>query len=195
MQIKLITKSGKALEPYLDDLARLRLTVFREYPYLYEGTAEYEHRYLQAYMANDRAIAILAFDGDKVIGASTGVPLEDEHDAFIQAFTKQGISPQDFFYCGESVLLPEYRGQGLYKSFFLGREQCARELGFAHICFCAVVRPDDHPAKPDNYVALNDVWCHFGYQPVHALITHFSWTDIGQAEQSEHPMQFWMKDL
>ena len=44
MEIRLL--HGAAIAPYIDDLARLRLSVFREFPYLYDGTPEYEADHL-----------------------------------------------------------------------------------------------------------------------------------------------------
>ena len=41
--------NGAALEPWLDALGKLRITVFREYPYLNDGTLEYEREYLKTY--------------------------------------------------------------------------------------------------------------------------------------------------
>ena len=41
--------TGAALDAALDDVARLRITVFREWPYLYDGDLEYERDYLNAY--------------------------------------------------------------------------------------------------------------------------------------------------
>ncbi len=38
--------TGIAVEPWLDALAQLRIAVFRDYPYLYDGDLSYERRYL-----------------------------------------------------------------------------------------------------------------------------------------------------
>jgi GNAT superfamily N-acetyltransferase len=196
MTIKTLTISGKELEAYIPDLARLRITVFREYPYLYDGTDAYEQAYLQTYMASGSAMAVLAFDNDQIIGASTGIPMADETAAFKQPFMDKGINPETLFYCGESVLLPDYRGRGIYKRFFSGREDYARSLGgFKNSCFCAVVRPDNHPLKPEGYTPLDEIWQHFGYQPKADLITYYPWKDIDQAESIDHPMMFWLKTL
>ena len=36
--------SGAALEQYIPDLARLRIEVFRDFPYLYDGDYDYEKK-------------------------------------------------------------------------------------------------------------------------------------------------------
>ena len=38
-----------ALEAALGDVAALRIAVFRDWPYLYDGDADYEARYLDTY--------------------------------------------------------------------------------------------------------------------------------------------------
>ena len=70
--------TGEALRRYIPDLARLRIQVFRDWPYLYEGDEAYERRYLETYIRSERATVILALDGDRAIGASTALPLADE---------------------------------------------------------------------------------------------------------------------
>ena len=188
--------SGSELLPYIPDLARLRIQVFRDYPYLYEGTADYEARYLQTYIQAEHAMAVLALDNQQVVGASTGVPMLSESTAFKRPFEDAGIDTSRLFYCGESVLLPDYRGRGIYRDFFQKREDFARRLGdMAQICFCGVVRPDAHPLKPPTYQGLDAVWHHFGYRARPDLIAHFPWRDIGQAEATQHPMMFWLKSL
>jgi hypothetical protein len=188
--------SGMELEPWVSDLARMRITVFRDFPYLYDGTAEYEEKYLQTYMKSPESIIILALDGDKVIGASTGLPMEHETDEFQRPFLEHGYDPAKIFYCGESVLLREYRGKGIYKEFFLGREGQARKLGRFDWCsFCCVQRPADHPLRPADYVPLDAVWSKFGYVKHPELRTSYTWKDVNQAEETAHDMIFWMKAI
>ena len=40
--LTLKTETGRGIEKYLHDLAKLRIEVFREFPYLYDGSPEYE---------------------------------------------------------------------------------------------------------------------------------------------------------
>ena len=147
----------------LDDLARLRIEVFRAWPYLYKGTLDYERQYLPRYAEARTGTLIVAEDGGKIVGASTALGLDEEED-FVQApFVAAGMDMTRIFYFGESVLLPAYRGQGMGVRFFEEREAAARGHGYATCVFCAVVRPDDHPARPKDYVPLDEFWRHRGY--------------------------------
>jgi GNAT superfamily N-acetyltransferase len=194
MSLVLRSYIGAQIAPHVDDLARLRIEVFRDWPYLYDGDLDYERRYLAGYARGD-TILVAAYDGDTMVGASTGMPLSDHADDFAAAFECSEIDMNDAFYCAESVLLPEYRGQGAYAGFFAHRETHARALGFTYATFCGVTREGDHPLRPADHKPLDPVWRHFGYTPLPGVIAHFNWRDIGEAEETPKPLQFWIKRL
>ncbi len=193
MSLRFASLSGAAIGEVIDGLAALRIAVFRDWPYLYEGDTAYERDYLQVYRNNARAVIAAAFDGDRLAGAATGLPLADADPGFQGAFEGQDIS--DIFYCAESVLLPAYRGQGAGHRFFDLREDHARGLGFRRACFCGVIRPADHPARPPDYSPLDAFWRKRGYAPLPGVVAHFGWRDLGAQEETAKPMQFWMRDL
>lgn len=194
MQIKIV--QGKAVTPYIADLAGLRTTVFRAFPYLYEGSEDYEASYLATYAQSPESLFVLALDGEKIVGASTGVPMTDASDVFKAPFVDAGIDPQKVFYFGESVLLSTYRGRGLGVRFFEEREAYARQLGrFDWCAFCAVERPRYHPLCPADYVPLDDFWGKRGYTHRADLRMMLAWQDIGEADETEKPMSFWLKPV
>jgi GNAT superfamily N-acetyltransferase len=185
-----------AFAPYLERLADLRIRVFREWPYLYDGDVNYEAHYLARFAKAENAMIVLARDGEAIVGAATGAPLAHEHPEFLAPFEAGGWDVHRIFYNCESVLLPEYRGQGVYCRFFDAREAWARRLGtFEHAVFCGVVRPDTHPLRPKNFQPLDPVWRHFGYTLADGLVGRFAWTDIDRDHETEKPMQFWIKPL
>ena len=193
MRIEILT--GNALEDALDDLARLRIAVFREWPYLYDGDMNYERDYLQVYRDNDSAIIVGAFDGDRLVGASTGTLMEYHEDAFSDAFDFSVYKPEDMFYCSESVLLPQYRGQGTGHVFFDEREAHARALGRKYISFCSVKRSDFHPLKPENPRDYEPFWQKRGYRKFAGIVAELAWKDIDRDEETLKPLQFWIKAL
>ena len=187
--------TGAALDAALEDVARLRIAVFRDWPYLYDGTLEYERDYLQTYRDSPGALLVGAFDGDRLVGAATGTPMEDHAEDFATAFAATGVPLDQVFYCAESVLLPEYRGRGIGHRFFDLREAHARALGRSHSAFCSVMRPEDHPARPANYRSNDVFWRKRGYEPLPGVIAEFSWRDLGDSRESRKPLQFWMRAL
>lgn len=194
--LRLERLTGERLEAWLPELARLRITVFHDFPYLYEGSFEYEQRYLRTYAAAADSVIVGAFDGERVIGAATGLPLEHEPESLTGPFRERGYKVEEIFYFGESVLLKAYRGRGIGVAFFDEREAHARELGrFRYAAFCGVVRPADHPRRPPDYVPLDAFWQKRGYVPIPGLIGHLSWRDLDETSESAKPMQFWIKQL
>ena len=187
--------SGKAVLPYLPEAARLRIAVFREYPYLYDGSEEYEREYLQAYAESGRSVVVLGIkDGRQVVGVSTGLPLAEADEAFRKPFESAGWNPQDIFYFGESVLAPAERGQGIGHRFFDEREAHAREHGFSVTAFCAVQRPDDHPMKPHDYRANDAFWIKRGYEQTPDLCAELEWQQVDQKEsETRNRLVFWVK--
>lgn len=188
------TLTGAALDAALDDIARLRIAVFREWPYLYDGDLDYERRYLAGY-GHPTAIVAAAFDGSRIVGAATGMALEVHADDFAEPFAGRPEPLDQVFYCAESVLLPEYRGQRLGHAFFDARENHARALGRRYSAFCSVIRPADHPLKPQGARSHDAFWRGRGYAPLPGVIARFHWQDIDQPAETTHDLQFWMRDL
>ena len=193
--IRVAVLTGDAFDAALDAVARLRIAVFRDWPYLYDGDEAYERRYLEPYRNSPGAILVGAFDGDTLVGAATGTPMEDHAEDFARAFADHPYRLHDIFYCAESVLLPAYRGQGLGHRFFDLREGHARALGRRHVAFCGVVRLDDHPLRPTDPAPLDPFWRKRGYAPLPGAIAHFAWKDIDRDTETEKPLQFWIRDL
>jgi len=186
---------GAEIAGQLDALAEVRIRVFRAFPYLYEGSQEYEAKYLDTYIQCPRSLAILIWDGARCIGASTVLPLADAGAEAQQPFRDGGRNIEDIDYFGESVLLPEYRGRGLGVKFFELREAHAATLGLKTCAFCSVQRPSDHPAKPADYVPNDAFWTRRGYRKAPEITTTFSWPDIGETESTAKPMTFWLRTL
>ena len=194
--VRLERLTGESLRQRLEDLARLRIEVFRAFPYLYDGDPAYEQRYLETYLRSRESVLIAAFNGDRLAGAATALPLGDETDNIVAPFRRHGFAIERVFYFGESVLLPAFRGRGIGVAFFEEREAWARSLGrFSLACFCAVDRPTDHPRRPRNYVPLDAFWQRRGFRPVPGMTTRFSWKDLDEPNESPKRMVYWMKTL
>ncbi|HKU42342.1 MAG TPA: GNAT family N-acetyltransferase [Polyangiales bacterium] len=195
MSVEVEPVSGAQIEPYLDALAALRIEVFREYPYLYDGTLDYERRYLRGYAASPRSVVVLARDGEAVVGAATAMPLRDHGEDVVPALEAAGFDPARVYYFGESVLRASYRGRGIGHAFFDHREAAARRHGFSIATFCAVQRPPDHPRKPAGYVSHDAFWRKRGFEPRPDIVASFEWQDLDESSESPKPMLFWVKEL
>ena len=188
--------SDGEIEAALEDLARLRIAVFAGWPYLYDGDAAYEARYLARFAASPGAVIVAAYDADGcMVGAATAAPLIDHAAEFAAPFARAGLDPERFFYLAESVLLPGFRGQGAGRAFFEMREAAGRAQGFSRAVFASVLRPAGHPARPRDYVPLDAFWRRLGYRPHEGLQAEFSWRELGDAAESLKLLQVWGREL
>ncbi len=195
MVIRVDSLTGDAARAVFDDLARLRISVFRAFPYLYDGDLDYERDYLATYANSKDGVVVTAFDDDTVIGAATALPLADETEEVIAPFRDKGFDLSSVFYFGESVLDSRYRGQGIGHAFFDQREAHARSLGYTWTAFCAVVRPINHPRRPEDYAPLDPFWEKRGYQRRDDMVTTFTWQDLDEDRKSPKPLRFWLRNV
>lgn len=194
MRVEFFT--GEAMRAELPALARLRIAVFREWPYLYDGSLENEASYLASFAGCASGGLAVAFDGAAAVGCSSCLKLSDEDDNVTAPFLARGWNLADFFYFGESVLLPAYRGRGIGVEFFRLREAHALaspETRFA--TFCAVQRLAGHPLRPPGAVPLDDFWRRRGFVAYPDLACEMSWKQIDGPDKVRNRLAFWLKSL
>jgi GNAT superfamily N-acetyltransferase len=196
VSVVISTVFGADIAPFLPALARLRMSVFREFPYLYEGTEANETRYLQNYVKSPQSMVVLASTSDgAIVGASTAMPAPLAGEDVSAPLRAVGVDPATVFYFGESVLLPAWRGQRLGHSFFDEREAAARSLGFATAAFCAVDRGESHPAQPFAYRSHDVFWHKRGFVRMTDVTAKMTWLDVGETAPTEKRLPFWYKKL
>ncbi|MFP4291249.1 MAG: GNAT family N-acetyltransferase [Cyclobacteriaceae bacterium] len=194
-EVEIRKVTGKDLATYLDELAALRIEVFRDFPYLYDGDLGYEKEYLQTYVKAAGSAAFLVFDENEVVGASTCLPLSEETDELKAPFSTTQYSLDEVLYLGESVLRPAYRGRGIGVEFFRLREEHGRLLNKKYASFCAVQRPKDHPLRPNDYRPLDDFWKKRGYHALPGVKTRLKWKDVNEPQETEKQLMYWIKRL
>lgn len=191
-----IRKTGRQILEVAHDFALLRIAVFKEFPYLYAGDMEYELEYIQTYAQSENAFLFAIYHNDKMVGAATGIPMEEEMEDVKQPFVESGYPISEIFYFGESILLPDYRGMGFGHLFFEEREKYARNFpSIRTVCFCAVQRPENHPLKPAIVFKKNDFWQKKGFTERPELVCELEWKDLNQEKCDFKKLTFWTKSL
>lgn len=186
---------GAAIADAGDEVATLRLEIFREYPYLYQGRREDERKYLGTYAAAPDACVILVYDGDAVIGAIAGMPLIHEDAQMLDAFAVTEFPLNEAYYVGELLFRPAYRNGGLGQKLLARLESHIRSLGrYRTLTSATVERPDDHPLRPRDYIPMTRFLARTGFARLSGVITSFTWLEIDGIVR-DHPMQFWSKEL
>jgi GNAT superfamily N-acetyltransferase len=186
---------GEEIAAYIAQIASLRISVFREFPYLYDGDIANEKRYLATYTCTPHSTVVLALENDAVVGVATAMPLLSHGDDVIAPVVSAGYDPAQVFYFAESVLLPAFRRQRIGHAFFDHREATARQFGYQYAAFCAVDRPADHRRRPTTYVSHERFWQSRGFVRKSDMIATMTWRDIDEDTASPKRLTFWWKDL
>jgi GNAT superfamily N-acetyltransferase len=189
---------GEVINSIVKEITDLSLIIYREYPYLYEGTEEEYLPLIQHYVQSENGIACLLFDQEKPIGVAIGMPMSAMRENYKQPILNyfKKIDVDSMFYLGEFLLLEEYRGKGLGKKMYNEFERLVKEKGsFETICFCKISEFDSHPLMPANYRALDDFWNKLGFEKQEDLNFSVFWCNVSEIEDSSHKLIYWMKFL
>jgi GNAT superfamily N-acetyltransferase len=187
---------GPALKAYLHSIAKLRIDVFREYPFLEEPDLRRETEELKRYLTSKAAIGVLVFDNTTLIGVSLGIPLNLAQKEIQKPFLDRFQDISTYFYFGESVLLKQYRSRGIGHHFFDVRETHVRNLKqYRHICFFDPARAEMDSQKPADFLSLHDFWRKRGYVHCPDLRCTLTWRDLHKEMETEKSLSFWVKDL
>lgn len=196
MTLRIETFTGPAIAAYIPVLARLRVQVFRAWPYLYEGDETQERTHLARFAASPDAALVVAFAGAEPVGCSTCLPLAHEAANARAPFEARGWDLARWCYFGESVLRVDQRGQGAGVAFFAAREAHARALSrCAYATFCAVRRAGDDPRRPPGAVPLDGFWSRRGYARLPDMSCTMRWPELGGRGEVENRLDFWARPL
>jgi len=196
MSLRIETFTQGRAAKLIPALSRLRQAVFRDWPYLYDGTAAHEEEYLAPLIKGPSAALVVAFDVAEPVGCATCMALTEALDEVIAPFRAMRLTPDHYFYFGESMLLPEYRGRGAGVAFFAAREAHALAASACtYATFCAVRRPDDHSLKPAGAGTLHEFWRHRGYAPVPGLACTMAWKQVDSDGEVANTLDFWQRRI
>lgn len=175
--------TDKNVRNVLSDISALRITVFRDFPFLYDSTVEEDFKFIKQY--ENQGIIITARDGKKVIGGATGLPLKNADSVLQKAVAAVESDWQTYFYHGELMVDKAYRRKGigrqLWKRFI---QEIPKE--YSKLCLCTVVRDKPH--------YLESFWREEGFKERHDIECTYSWKEIGSELEVSHTMRFWTKE-
>lgn len=198
MNIPIKVAKGSHINTHFDQLAQLRIDIFHEYPYLYEGDLDYEKKYLQIYSSCDKAIMLYFENNNAIQGACTCIPMHEETQEFIDPIIKHtDINIDQAFYIGEILVRKEFRGIKLGKKLM---EHAIVYIKthfpqYHNIILCTVEREDRQDKKPVNYLKPDYFWRKYGFEKIPSLSMELEWRDIGDKEETSKKMSYWIKKL
>ena len=200
MSINIEHYSGEHLAANINVLAEFRLRYFREFPYLYVGTEEGEHKHIAEYSANPTTRLILAREtnaDNNIIGIAIGTMLTTEPEILRQigeSLRSCEIIPEQCYYFGEMIFVPEYRHRGIGKQMLEALKNAGKEQGASRFCFLAIAREPNDPRRPVGHTDTDIIFRKFGFEKT-ALFVTFDWATIqrdGSVQASPNRLDLWV---
>ena len=191
---------GKELFPWIKVIADLRLTEFKNFPYLYVGDITIEEQYLTRYAENDHSILTVVYCDKEIAGISTGIPLVRTSKItadMLEIFEKSGINTDDYYYYGEFIVAPQFRNLGIAKKLFIKQSKIVKAWGFKNACLMTIDREAHHPLKPQHYISTDTLWQKFGFIKT-AMKIKARWPTMmpdGKIVNTENTLSFWIAEL
>ena len=182
---------GSEIKDCIDRLGGFRIQIFREYPYLYDGSIEYERTYLSRYSMAPESLCLILEDALGIVGACTGIPLAREDSEFQNAFV--GENKEEVYYIGEVMLRADSRGKKLGSSLMSTALDLIDSNKFKKISLCTVDRGLNHPREPLSYSPPDYLWKKYGFEKSGNLMAYLDWKDVGQDVETRKPLNIWFR--
>lgn len=167
---------GREISTHLLKVAEFRIRYFKDFPYLYDGSVEYEMSYLTGYADDPRSMLITVTNmNNELIAVSTSVPLVTTTnilDGASELFRSNGLNPSTFFYYGEVIIDHSARKQGLAKSIYLMQDEHALNSGFENIAIATVIRLKGDHRQPEFYQSSDLVWKKMNFQKTNLIFNY-----------------------
>ncbi len=186
---------GKQGKKFSADIIRFYITMFKEFPYLYDGSYEVEKEEKDYFYTSDCSLTLIVFDQDEIVGVSRSILLSEYLEDLEFSSASEDFNQTDYMYIAEVMIKEQYRGQGLLRLFFDYHEQFAREQKCSYSLFATVVRPVDHPLRPVDYRSLEPLWKHFGYTTLSEPKMILAWKQIDTEKLVDNQLDLWCKKV
>ena len=191
--------AGQDLYAWIECIGQWRIDTFCHFPYLYSGNIENEQKYMRAFASGSNAFLCVAFVANAPVGIITASPLLTDKSIAkgspAEAFQHKGLNPAEYFYLGEVIVLPEFRGAGVGIELLRRAEQEVQRRKFSHLALLCVERSEQHPLRPKDYSAPDPLWIRMGFQKTEMKM-EFEWLAFepsGLDRLQKHMMVFWTK--
>lgn len=195
--IKIEKMQGTQIDPYLAEIIQFVTKMYRDYPYLYNGDDAGYQQYLNTYAQAKEGVIFVAFDGKKIVGVASGMPMADSRDIFKPTLVRHGYSIKNIYYIGEFGVSPEYHGKGIESTLMSKMEQFIKEhkqyntISLWELNPASSSQTQRAPTHFPNGIFLQNNG--FAYHPELNFIVH--WTNINEKHESPHLAVYWLKDL
>lgn len=187
---------GKEISRYQEQFIQMRMAFYREYPYLYSGNKEFERKYFNMFIANADSRLIVAKEEEEVVGMIIGMPLKATMEDIQKPFKEMERPVDSIYYLGDILVPKNHKGEGIGSALYEEFEGVVRGMKkYKEIDLYEIVRPTQHPRKPQDYKPLETFWEKRGYDLEADIRTQLSWKEIGEKQETPHSLIVYLKKV
>ncbi len=184
---------GQETTRYISDLATLRISYFREYPYFYQVNPSAEKEYLETYSISPNTLFVVA--GEESIGILTGCPLTESAEHYQRPFIDNNRDLDKVFCLGEFVFQNGYENEIIQKKMYKQlEEQIQKEQIYNQILVYELVQLENEFAPP-GYVSIEEFWNKMGFIKQDDLTFSIPWEDSRTNRVVDHSLVAWLKNI
>jgi ribosomal protein S18 acetylase RimI-like enzyme len=141
------------------ELTPLRAHLFHDYPYLYCSNPEREKMIFNK-LSKDSTALVLAYDNDKLVGAL--ITLEMSEDDAKILHKHPDYAPGKWLEIDMAMVLKSHQRRGIVRELLRHFKADAIARGYTDVYGITVVRSENHPLKPKDFIDLCKVWSDLG---------------------------------
>jgi hypothetical protein len=191
---------GADCASHMRTLTALRLSTFKEFPYLYIGDESYENIYSSGFPSNPDTLFAIAYVDDEFAGILTGTPLEaimENEPEAVYTWNNANADISKYFYYGEVIVVQKFRKSDIATLLARALEKEIPNLGYQNVCFITVDREENHPLRPENYQSIEKFLPRKGYSETN-MKSYYAWPTLqedGTVEVVLNTVSWWIKSL
>ncbi len=166
MSIHIEVFKQQETQPYLRLLSQMRLSEYKEFPYLYVGNMEEDFANTNYFTFKD-GLLVIAFEGKTVVGMYSGMPMSTP-SSFLQDRSAQlageGVDINRCFYASDLIVHPHFKRQGIGGQLLKRLFQEVKVMGYDTMMGVISLRPLNHILRPKDYFDTDSIWEKYGYK-------------------------------
>jgi hypothetical protein len=195
MNLEIKSLDGESAREFFNEIAQIRIDLFREFPYLYDGSIEYEREYLETYFKSKNSKIILGLDKGKIVAFSSSISLNEEIEEIKAPFLNRNLDISQYHYIGEVMIKNEYRNLSLPLEFERIHKEFATQKGHSKLVFMTVRRELNDISRPYKYKDPEKLWRYIGYKILDNMNIEMSWKRIDTGKDENNVLDIWQKNL
>lgn len=196
--LKIEILSGNEVDPFACELGWVRMSHFREYPYLYDANIVEESKYLSDFLNSDDKLLVRITENGTLLSLLSGYDFASESEILDIAAREVGDLGKTFYFA-EFIVEKHARKRGLSRLMMESALPFISSLGYQTASILTVQRNSSDPRMKKGYTSSDPVWSRLGFKKTSTSCDHewatFLDADLSKSKPVLNTLNLWTKTL